>query len=130
MAFGEETMQRLRLRRRDPARNMDRFYSLLPRQTLFGDHVVTREWGRVGRSGTVREQWPPDAASATADFERPPMSGERADTDQSELSTDFVDKGGNTSRNRYRHRRLARRLESDQTTVPNNAPGSRPSGLV
>jgi predicted DNA-binding WGR domain protein len=63
-------MRSVRLRRRDPGRNMDRFYSLLLRRTLFGDHVVTREWGRIGRSGTVREEWFPDEASATANFER------------------------------------------------------------
>jgi len=63
-------MRCVRLRRRDPGRNMDRFYSLLLRQTLFGDHVVTREWGRIGRPGTVREEWFPDAASAAADLER------------------------------------------------------------
>ena len=62
-------MRCVRLRRRDPGRNMDRFYSLLLRQTLF-DHVVTREWGRIGRSGTVREKWFPEAASAAADFAR------------------------------------------------------------
>jgi len=60
----------LRLRRRDPVRNMDRFYSLLLRQTLFGDHVVTREWGRVGQAGSVREEWFPDPVSATEDFRR------------------------------------------------------------
>ena len=63
-------MRSVRLRRRDPGQNMDRFYSLLLRQTLFGDHVVTREWGRIGRSGTVREERFPDELSATADFER------------------------------------------------------------
>jgi len=60
----------VRLRRRDPGRNMDRFYSLLLRQTLFGDHVVTREWGRTGRPGTVREEWFPDATTAAAALER------------------------------------------------------------
>jgi len=49
---------------------MDRFYSLLLRQTLFGDHVVTREWGRVGHPGSVREEWFPDLVSATEDFQR------------------------------------------------------------
>jgi predicted DNA-binding WGR domain protein len=63
-------MRGVRLRRRDPARNMDRFYSQFLRQTLFGDHVVTREWGRVGQPGTVREEWFPDAASAVTDLER------------------------------------------------------------
>ena len=63
-------MRGVRLRRRDPTRNMDRFYSLFLGQTLFGDHVVTREWGRVGQAGTVREEWFPDAASAMADFAR------------------------------------------------------------
>jgi len=63
-------MRGVRVRRRDPGRNMDRFYSLFLGQTLFGDHVVTREWGRVGQPGTVREEWFPDAASAAADLER------------------------------------------------------------
>jgi hypothetical protein len=59
----------VRLRRRDPGRNMDRFYSLLLRQTLFGDHVVTREWGRIGRpvrcarNGSPMQPRPPQTLS-------------------------------------------------------------------
>ena len=64
------TIRCVRLRRRDPVQNMDRFYSLLLRQTLFGDHVVTREWGRVGQAGSVREEWFPDLISARQDLQR------------------------------------------------------------
>lgn len=43
------------LERRDPARNMARFYVLSVEPTLFGDDVaLVREWGRLGRQGRRR----------------------------------------------------------------------------
>ncbi|WP_371422605.1 WGR domain-containing protein [Tardiphaga sp.] len=35
-------------------RNMARFYKLDVQPTLFGEWSFIREWGRVGRPGTVR----------------------------------------------------------------------------
>lgn len=37
-------------------RNMARYYRLSVAETLFGDWVVIREWGRIGRRGQSREQ--------------------------------------------------------------------------
>lgn len=42
------------LRRIDPERNMTRFYRVDVQPTLFGTWSVVREWGRIGRGGTVR----------------------------------------------------------------------------
>jgi predicted DNA-binding WGR domain protein len=42
------------LERRDPARNMARFYVLSIQPTLFGDVAVQRAWGRIGRLGRER----------------------------------------------------------------------------
>jgi predicted DNA-binding WGR domain protein len=36
------------------AENVDRFYKLDVQPTLFGDWSLVREWGRIGRAGTVR----------------------------------------------------------------------------
>jgi|tagenome__1003787_1003787.scaffolds.fasta_scaffold15123776_1 predicted DNA-binding WGR domain protein len=38
----------------DPERNMARFYKVDIQPTLFGEWAVIREWGRIGRCGTVR----------------------------------------------------------------------------
>jgi predicted DNA-binding WGR domain protein len=38
----------------DPELNMARFYKLDVQPTLFGEWAVVREWGRIGRGGTVR----------------------------------------------------------------------------
>ncbi len=38
----------------DPAHNKWRFYALSVQPTLFGDWVLVREWGRIGRSGRRR----------------------------------------------------------------------------
>jgi predicted DNA-binding WGR domain protein len=38
----------------DNRRNMARFYKLDVQPTLFGQWSVVREWGRIGRAGTVR----------------------------------------------------------------------------
>lgn len=42
------------LTRVDEAENMARFYKLDVQPTLFGDWSLVREWGRIGRAGTVR----------------------------------------------------------------------------
>ena len=46
-----------RLERRDPARRMARFYAVQVVPTLFGSWALLREWGRIGRSGTLRTDW-------------------------------------------------------------------------
>ena len=44
-------LQMLVLERRDPSRNMARFYVLAIEPTLFGDAALVREWGRIGSLG-------------------------------------------------------------------------------
>jgi predicted DNA-binding WGR domain protein len=43
------------LERREPARNIQRFYAITVTRTLFDGWAVMREWGRIGQPGTVRE---------------------------------------------------------------------------
>ena len=38
----------------EPAANMRRFYALQIASDLFGGYALTRSWGRIGRSCTVR----------------------------------------------------------------------------
>ncbi len=45
----------LYLKKRIPARNQKRFYTITVTRTLFGSWAMVREWGRIGQSGTVRE---------------------------------------------------------------------------
>jgi predicted DNA-binding WGR domain protein len=52
------------LTRRDPTKNMARFYRMLIVPTLFGEWVLLREWGRIGSSGTVRGDLFPNAGAA------------------------------------------------------------------
>jgi predicted DNA-binding WGR domain protein len=58
------------LRRVDPARNMARFYRMDVQPDLFGGCSFVREWGRIGRSGTVRVRHFPSEAEARAALER------------------------------------------------------------
>lgn len=52
-------MNRVQLRRVDPAQNMRRFYSLALQPDLFGGCDLVREWGRIGQAGTVKcEHYP------------------------------------------------------------------------
>ena len=60
----------LTLTRSDPARNMARFYKLDLQPTLFGDWSLIREWGRIGRAGTVRTATYPTEAEALASLEQ------------------------------------------------------------
>lgn len=47
-------MLNILLERRDPARNMARFYVLALEPSLFGDTALVREWGRLGTVGRRR----------------------------------------------------------------------------
>jgi predicted DNA-binding WGR domain protein len=57
-------LQMLVLERRDPDRNMARFYVLAVEPTLLADSALVREWGRIGTLGRRRLDLHPDAASA------------------------------------------------------------------
>ena len=50
-------MSSIYLERREPARNIQRFYAIIITPTLFGAWAMVREWGRIGQPGTVREMW-------------------------------------------------------------------------
>lgn len=50
-------MTSIHLERREPARNIQRFYAITVTRTLFDQWAVVREWGRIGQPGTVREAW-------------------------------------------------------------------------
>ena len=52
------------LERRDPARNMKRFYRLAVERDLFGTVLLVREWGRIGTFGRRRELVMPDTDKA------------------------------------------------------------------
>lgn len=52
------------LTRIDAARNMRRFYAVNLMPTLFGEWQVMREWGRIGRPGTLRTWTFPGQAEA------------------------------------------------------------------
>jgi predicted DNA-binding WGR domain protein len=54
------------LHRRDPDRNMHRFYALSLQPGLFGTISVVKEWGRIGQPGTVRHEVYNDEATAHA----------------------------------------------------------------
>ena len=41
-------MTSIRLERREPARNRQRFYTIAVTRTLFDGWAVVREWGRIG----------------------------------------------------------------------------------
>lgn len=46
------------LEKRDPARNMQRYYRVSVTPTLFGEFAMVREWGRLGqRGGSRMECW-------------------------------------------------------------------------
>lgn len=44
------------LTRRDPSRNLSRFYRMLIVPDLFGHWVLLREWGRIGAGGQVKAE--------------------------------------------------------------------------
>jgi predicted DNA-binding WGR domain protein len=63
-------MSAITLHRRDPAKNMQRYYRLDVQPDLFGAWCFIREWGREGRSGQVRQVPYPTPDEAQAALER------------------------------------------------------------
>ena len=59
----------LLLTRVDPSCNMCRFYSLALVQSLFGEHGVARQWGRIGSQGQRRTDWHASPEAAAAELE-------------------------------------------------------------
>jgi predicted DNA-binding WGR domain protein len=49
-----DTVPYIVLERRDPTRNMARYYVLSLEPSLFGDTALVRQWGRLGHSGRQR----------------------------------------------------------------------------
>lgn len=47
--------QLVHLVRCDPSQNIARFYRLELCQTLFGEAVLIRRWGRIGTNGRLQE---------------------------------------------------------------------------
>jgi predicted DNA-binding WGR domain protein len=70
-------MSAITLRRIDAGKNMARFYRLDVQPDLFGGWSFIREWGRIGRSGTVRAFPYPTEVEALAAFERQRQVKER-----------------------------------------------------
>lgn len=54
----------IRLTKAIPERNMARFYLIQVVPGLFGQWGVLREWGRLGCTGTVRQDWHASEAEA------------------------------------------------------------------
>jgi predicted DNA-binding WGR domain protein len=52
------------LTRVDRQKNIARFYKLDVQPTLFGEWSLVREWGRIGRAGTVRMEVHPSRGKA------------------------------------------------------------------
>jgi predicted DNA-binding WGR domain protein len=66
---GSDKLQMLVLERRDPSRNMARYYVLAIEPTLFGEMALVREWGRLGCRGRRRLDLHADAGAAAEALE-------------------------------------------------------------
>lgn len=54
------------LEKRQPAKNVARFYRMAVIPNLFGEWTLYREWGRIGQGGQVRMDWFKDETQAVA----------------------------------------------------------------
>ncbi len=45
----------LYVERKDPARNMARYYAMEIEQTMFGEACLIRRWGRIGKRGQEKQ---------------------------------------------------------------------------
>jgi predicted DNA-binding WGR domain protein len=70
-------MSAVTLHRRDPARNMWRYYRLDVQPDLFGQWCFIREWGRTGSGGQTRIVPYPTPAQAEAALEKQKRAKQR-----------------------------------------------------
>lgn len=56
------------IERKDPARNMARFYALSIEPTLFGEICLVRRWGRIGTHGQTKTRCFASNTEATTQF--------------------------------------------------------------
>ena len=70
-------MTGMTLIRRDPARNLHRYYRLDVQPDLFGAWCLIREWGRVGQGGQMRSTPYPSTDAAQTALERQRRRKER-----------------------------------------------------
>lgn len=54
------------LEKRDPNKNIARFYHMVVRPNLFGEYTLERQWGRIGQGGQTRMDWYSIEAEAEA----------------------------------------------------------------
>ncbi|ASM74686.1 MULTISPECIES: WGR domain-containing protein [Roseobacteraceae] len=54
------------LEKRQPAKNVARFYRMAVMPNLFGEWTLYREWGRIGQGGRVWMDWFADESQAVA----------------------------------------------------------------
>ena len=45
------------LEKRDPRRNVARYYRIAVQPNLFGEWTLHREWGRIGQGGRIWTEW-------------------------------------------------------------------------
>lgn len=57
------------LEKRDPRRNLARFYRMAVLPNLFGEWTLHREWGRIGQGGQTRLEWFASEIEATSALE-------------------------------------------------------------
>ncbi len=93
-------MTPIRLERREPARNIQRFYAITVTRTLFDRWAVIREWGRIGQAGTVRETW---FATETAAIEAGAAVRQRKERRGYRVLTDNRACGNNNQSNNLHH---------------------------
>ncbi|MGC1301472.1 MAG: WGR domain-containing protein [Caulobacteraceae bacterium] len=58
------------LHRRDPMKNLARFYAISLEPSLFGGILLVRVWGRIGTRGRARTEAFSDESAASAAGER------------------------------------------------------------
>lgn len=58
------------LHRRDPQRNMARFYAVSVERSLFGEFMLVRQWGRIGSRGRMQADWFVSASEASSAEDR------------------------------------------------------------
>ena len=58
------------LERHQPEKNMHRYYRLYVTPTLFGQYVLVRERGRIGKGGQRKEDWFDTLEQACGERER------------------------------------------------------------
>lgn len=111
------------LEKRQPAKNVARFYRMAVMPNLFGEWTLYREWGRIGQGGQVRMDWFKDENQAVAALVT--LETSKTTSVATRHRRRHIHRWCRSTRRRPKPRRLIKSRHLNSAIAPEPSPGGR-----